>query len=231
MDNESFTDLAMRVISREATDDERRALEAEFVSAPARREEFERLKLTHDVLRATAPMAQAARAITPGLPAYRVNELRTAVRQHFGPAANRPKSRATSGGLISVLRWIFAGGGLAMLGCAVVLLCFENRSIEIGLYQTDLMRNGDKGLSAADVPSARLVAFDQDGAFDQWQNRPLAWNERAKIWVDNEHDLLHIVRRVQIGQVLTDTRPLAPTNEGQREQIKRVVEELKNQSL
>jgi hypothetical protein len=228
MDTESFTALALRVISHEATDDERRALEAELVSVPARREKFEQIKLTHEILRATAPMAQAARAITPGLPAHRVNELRTAVRQHFGPAANRPKTAASSGGLIPVLRWIFAGTGAAVLGVAVVLLCFANRSIEVGLYQTDLMRGGDKALSAADVPSAHLVAFDQDGSFDQWQNQPLAWNEHAKIWVDNEHDLLHIVRRVRHGQIVMETQPLAPTNEGQREQIKQVVEELKN---
>ena len=40
MDAESFTALALRVISREATDDERRAIEAELASVPARREEF-----------------------------------------------------------------------------------------------------------------------------------------------------------------------------------------------
>src|SRR5271154_4220305 len=120
MDAESFTVLALRVISREATGDERRALETELTSVPARREEFERLKLAHEILRATVPMAQAAQATSPGLPAHRVNELRTAVRQHFGPAANRPKAMPASGGLVPVLRWIFAGSGVAALGFAVV---------------------------------------------------------------------------------------------------------------
>ncbi len=228
MDAESFTDLALRVISREATDDERRALNAELASSPARREEFEQLKLTHDILRAAAPMAEALRAATPGLPAYRVNELRTAVRQHFGPATNRRETRAASGGLIPALRWLFAGSGVAALGAVVMLLCFANRSVEIGLYKTDLTRDGDKTLCTEDVPSARLVTFDQDAPFDQWQTRPLAWNEHAKIWIDNEHDLLHIVRRVRHGQILMETQPLAPTDEGQREQIKRVVDALKN---
>src|ERR1700733_10918744 len=127
MDTETFKALALRVISREATDDECLALEAELVSAPARREEFERLKLTHEILRVTAPLTQAARATTPELPAYRVNELRTAVRQHFGPAANRErKAAASSGGLIPVLRWLFAGSGVAALGFALVVLCFAN---------------------------------------------------------------------------------------------------------
>jgi hypothetical protein len=232
MDAESFTALALRVISGEATDDERRALEAELshecASAPARREEFEQLKLTHEILRAAAPMAEATRATLPGLPAYRVNELRTAVRQHFGPAAQREKGPTGSPAFAFVLRWLFGGTGVAALGFAIVVACFANRTVEVGLYGTDLARGGDQALTAQDVPAARLVTFDQDAPFDQWQNQPLAWNERAKIWVDNEHDLLHIVRRVRHGQILMETRPLAPTNEGQREQIKQVVEALKN---
>ena len=180
------------------------------------------------ILRATAPMAEAALATTPELPAYRVNELRTAVRQHFGPATNRPKTTAPFGGWIPALRWFFAGSGVAALGFAVVVFCFANRSVEVGLYGSDLARGGDQALSTGDVPSARLVTFDQDAPFDQWQNRPLAWNEHAKIWIDNEHDLLHIVRRVRHGQIVMETQPLAPTNEGQREQIKQVVDALKN---
>jgi hypothetical protein len=228
MDTESFTDLALRVIAGEATDDERRALETELAATPVRRGEFERLKLTHEMLRVTAPMAQAAQAITPGLPAHRVNELRTAVRQHFGPAASRKKNQAAFGEWIPAMRWLFAGSGVAALGFAVALLCFANRSIEIGLYGTDLARGGDQALTAADIPSAHLLTFDQDAPYDQWQSQPLAWYEHAKIWVDNEHDLLYIVRRVRHGQILTETQPLAPTDSAQREQIKLAVESLKN---
>lgn len=225
MDAETFTDLAMRVIAREATDDERRALETELSAAPTRRDEFEQLKLTHEILRATAPMAQATQAITPGLPAYRVGELRTAVRQHFGPAANREKEAVGSQAWTFVLRWFFGGSAVAALGFAIVIACFADRTVEVGLYGNELVR-GDQGLSATDVPTAQLVTFDQDAPFDQWQSAPLAWNERAKIWVDNEHDLLHIVHRVSHGQILMETKPLASTDEAQREQIKQVVAEL-----
>jgi len=137
MDAESFTALALRVIAGEATDDDRRALEAMLESSITRREEFEQFKLTHGILRATAPMTEAARATEPVLPAYRMNELRTAVRQHFGPAPNREKKVPASGGLIPALRWLFAGSGVAALGFAVVVFCFANRSVEIGLYGTD----------------------------------------------------------------------------------------------
>jgi hypothetical protein len=228
MDAESFTELALRVISREATDDDRRALDAEISAMPARREEFDRLKITHDILRATAPMAQAAQATTPELPAYRVNELRAAVRQQFGPATGREKQSQLSCLFLPILRWFFGGTAVGALGFAIVIACFSNRTIEVGLYGSSLMRDGNSTLSTADVPTARIVTFEQDAPFDQWQNQPLAWNEHAKIWVDNEHDLLHIVRRVRVGHVVTETQPLAPTDQAQREQIKQVVASLTN---
>jgi hypothetical protein len=228
MDAESFTNLTLRVISREATIDECHTLEAEMASAPARREEFEQLKLTHEILRTTMPMTEAMRTTSPELPAYRVNELRTAVRQHFGPAANRPEVQVGSTVWAHVLRWVFGGGSLAALGFAVAIFCFANRTIQVGLYSSDQVRGSDTALSPKDVPSAQVVTFESDAPFDQWQNQPLAWNEHAKIWVDNERDLLHIVRRVAHGQITMETQPLAPTSEGQREQIKQVVESLKN---
>jgi hypothetical protein len=228
MDADSFNDLALRVIAGEATDDDRRALEAACELEPSRREEFEQLQLTYALLRTTAPMTEAARATTPELPAHRVNELRTAVRQHFGPAANRPASTAPFADWIPAMRWLFGGCGAGAIAFAVVIFCFANRTIEVGLYGTDLARGGDQALTAADVSSAELITFDQDAPFDEWQNQPLQWNERAKIWIDNEHDLLHIVHRVSHGQIVMETQPLAPTNEAQRTQIRKLVESLKN---
>jgi hypothetical protein len=226
MDAETFNDLALRVIAGEATADDRRALDAELASAPARRAEFEQLQVTHDILRATAPVAQAAQALAPGLPEHRVGELRTAVRQHFGPATNRAPKTAPFAGWIPAFRWLFAGSGTAAIGYALVIFFFANRTIEVGLYGTDLVRGGDQSITAADVPAAKLVTFEQDAPFDQWQSQPLAWDERAKIWIDNEHDLLHITRRVRHGQIITETQPLAPTTAAQREQIKQLVESL-----
>jgi hypothetical protein len=225
MDLESFTALALRVLAGEGSDADRRVLERELTAVPARREEFEQLKLTLEILRATAPMTEAARATAPGLPAHRVNELRTAVRQHFGPAKRAAK--AGSRGWIFVLRWIFGGSGVAALGFAVIVLLLANREVEIGLYTVDRMRGGEQGLASDNVPAASLVTFDYDAQFEAWQRRPLAWNEHAKIWVDNEHDLLYIVRRVRYGEVVTETHPLAPTDEGQHAQIEQAVDSLK----
>jgi hypothetical protein len=223
MDIESFTALALRVIAREATDDERRALDAELSAHPDRRDEFSGLQVTHDVLRTAAPMTEAARATEPALPAYRMNELRTAVRQHFGPAASRaPKASPP----FAFLRWIMTGGAVTVLGVVVVLVCFSNSAIEIGLYRTSQLRGGGAGLAPENIPAAQVVMFDADGSFDQWQNRPLAWYEHAKIWIDDEHDQLHIIRREKNGQVDSQIFPLAATDEAQREQIRQAVLDL-----
>ena len=222
MDPDAFTALALRVIAREATDEDHRALDAELAARPERRGEFSELQVTHDVLRTTAPLTEAARADGPELPAYRLNELRTAVRQHFGPAAHRGRKPGLP---FLVLRWIFTGTAAAVLGVAVVLICFSNSAIEIGLYRTNLVRGDDAGLTPASVPTARIVTFDADAAFDQWQNRPLAWYQHAKIWVDNEHDQLHVVRRAQHGHIDMLTLPLAATDQAQREQIRQIVQD------
>jgi hypothetical protein len=220
MDAPSFTELALRVLAREASETDRAALEAELAAAPARRDEFEQLRITHDVLRTTLPVMEAAGATSPEIPAHRVGELRTAVRQHFGPEATRARSELHI--WAHVLRWVFGGGGLAAAIFAVVMICFANKTIEVGLYKTDLVR-GEQGLTAQDLPAAMLIAFDQDAPFDAWQGKPLAWNERAKVWVDNEHDLLYVTHRVRHGQVVTEMQPLAPDDAGQKEQIKKVV--------
>jgi hypothetical protein len=222
MDAETFTDLALRVLSREATDEERRALETELSAQPARREEFQQWQ----ALRTAAPMVEASRATTPELPTHRLNELRTAVRQHFGPAGQRASAPKTSGLAFPALRWLFAGGGMTVLA-VVVLVLFSNQSIEIGLYKTDLNRGVDFSLAPGDVSSSRIVTFEQDAPFDQWQKQPLAWYQHAKIWTDNEHDLLHVVARGSDGKITESTQPLAQSPEAQRDQISQVVASLR----
>ena len=221
MDAQAFTDLALRVIAREASDADRAALDAELTTQPARREKFEQLRITHDVLRATAPVVEAARAQEPALPAHRVGELRTAVRQHFGPAVKKDVGSTV---WAHVLRWVFGGGGLAAAIFAVVIVCFANKTIEVGFYSSDLAKvRGYESLTPQDFASTKLLTFDQDASFDAWQAAPLAWNERAKIWVDNEHDLLYVMHRIRQGQIRTESQLLAPTDAAQREQIKAVV--------
>ncbi|MCE0484651.1 MAG: hypothetical protein LV479_10490 [Methylacidiphilales bacterium] len=219
MDADTFNDLALRVIAGEATADERRALETEFASIPSRRDEFDQLRLVHEI----AHTVTSSQAVEPQLPTYRLNELRTAVRQHFGPAKIKSGNRFSA---IAVVRWIFVGGGALIAACILVLLAYSDRSVEIGLYQTSQVRGEEAVVTPEAVPSAHLVTFDQDSSFADWQNRPLAWNEHAKIWIDDEHDQLHIVRRGPDGKTVQETQPLASGNQAQRAQIQQVVESI-----
>ncbi len=221
MDADSFTELALRVIAGEASADERATLERELSAAPSRRDEFEQLALTFEAIRTAAPMNEAAQATAPELPAYRVHELRSAVRRHFGPLA---AVRHTP--LLDALRWIFAGGGLTGLAVIIVLFCFANRTIEVGSYADDLVRSGEHPLTQADLGAAKLLSFEHDAEFDSWQSQPLAWYEHAKIWVDNEHDLLHVTKRVDHGQIVSVTQPLASKEDDQRAQILQAVQNL-----
>jgi hypothetical protein len=221
MDAQSFTELALRVIAGEATADDRTALDRELSADPARRAEYDELALTFDAIRTAAPINEAALAAAPELPAHRVHELRGAVRRHFGPLT---AVRHTP--LLDALRWLFAGGGLAGLAAIIAVLCLSNRTIEVGLYKSDVERGLDQHVTPQDIPAAKLVTFDQDADYDTFQNQPLAWYEHAKIWVDNEHDQLHIVKRVDHGHVVTLTQPLAPTDDAQRAQIQQAVQDL-----
>ncbi len=221
MDADTFTELALRVIAGEATGDDRATLERELSAAPSRRAEFDQFALTFDAIRTAAPMNDAVLAAAPELPAHRVGELRGAVRRHFGPIATGKHTP-----LLDAMRWLFAGGGLVGLATLIALLCLSNRTIEVGSYADDLVRNGEHPLTQADLGTAKLVTFEHDADFDGWQNQSLAWYEHAKVWVDNEHDQLHILKRSDHGHVVSLTQPLASTDDEQREQIMQVVQDL-----
>ncbi|HEY0257667.1 MAG TPA: hypothetical protein VGC39_09515 [Candidatus Methylacidiphilales bacterium] len=225
MDANAFTDLALRVLAGAATEQDHRALDTAMASSSTHREKFDQLKSTHVLFRTVAPMTDALVAKEPALPAYRLNELRTAVRQHFGPAAKHNSKETKYSLLHPALRWLLGGGIMTALALGLLLSSFSDRSIEVGLYHTDQLRGGDASLSPADVPMAHVITFDQDAPFDQWK-KTLAWNQHAKIWIDNEKDLLHIVRRDRDGHLVEQTEPLAHNNREQTGQVSQAVESL-----
>ena len=217
MDADTFTDLALQVLAGEADAATRQTLEHALEADPQLGARFNEMKLTHDAFLVAAPLAQAETSTQPELPAYRVNELRTAVRQHFGPARNRAPQT-----LFSRLRWLWASGALAGFAVVLALMFLSDRTVEVGLYRTNLMR-GNEGDVTPQTTTAKVVLFDQDAPFDQWQ-KTLAWNQHAKIWIDNEHDLLHVLYRDHNGKLAEVTEPLAPTTENERVQIEQAIQ-------
>ncbi len=160
MDADSFTELALRVIAREGSDDDRRALEAEFAATPALRDEYEQLRMTHEILQATAPALEATHETAVELPAHRVGELRTAVRQHFGPAGARVKHDSSA--FRFLLRSVVGGTGIAALRLAIIVASCANRTVEVGSYVVDDVRSGGAPVSSADLSSAELARFNTD---------------------------------------------------------------------
>jgi hypothetical protein len=90
MNDQSFFDLAMKVIARQATDAERADLGALLAQDPKLRAEFERLETDARFAKEALPLITACTASTGEFPAYARERLQTAVRQTLG----RPKFAA-----------------------------------------------------------------------------------------------------------------------------------------
>jgi hypothetical protein len=117
MNDQSFFDLAMKVIARQATDAERAELDVLFAQEPELRVEFARLETDARVAKDALPLITACTESTAEFPAYARERLRTAVRQTLG----RPKSAAKEADRSSAWgwRWVL---GLAIATAVVLLL-------------------------------------------------------------------------------------------------------------
>lgn len=90
MNDQSFFDLAMKVIAHQATDAERANLEALVAQEPTLRAEFEQLETDIRLAKDALPFITASTASGGEFPAYARERLQTAVRQTLG----RPKFAA-----------------------------------------------------------------------------------------------------------------------------------------
>jgi hypothetical protein len=115
MNDQSFFDLAMKVIARHATNEERANLNALLAQEPELRAEFERLETDARVAKDALPLITACTASTAEFPAYARERLQTAVRQTLG----RPESVAKEPyrSLARGWRW-----GLGLAGATAVVL-------------------------------------------------------------------------------------------------------------
>jgi hypothetical protein len=113
MNDQSFFDLAMKVIARQATDAERADLGALLAQEPELRAEFERLEKDARVAKDVLPFITACTASTGEFPTYARERLQTAVRQTLG----RPKFAAKEP--LRAWRWVL---GLAIATAVVLFL-------------------------------------------------------------------------------------------------------------
>ena len=117
MNDQSFFDLAMKVIARQATDAERADLDALLAEEPKLRAEFVQLETDARLAKEALPLIAACGASTGEFPAYARERLQTTVRQTLG----RPESAAKvpDRSLVWDWRWVL---GLAVATAVVVLV-------------------------------------------------------------------------------------------------------------
>jgi anti-sigma-K factor RskA len=113
MNDQSFFDLAMKVIARHATNADRANLDALLAQEPELRAEFERLEKDARVAKDVLPFITACSASRGDFPTYARERLQTAVRQTLG----RPKFAAEEPR--RGWRWVL---GLAIATAVVLLL-------------------------------------------------------------------------------------------------------------
>jgi len=118
MNDESFFDLAMKVIARQATETERAELDALLAREPELKTEFERLQTDVRTAKDALPLVSAAQVAAGELPAYARERLQTKVRQTLGrPQTSGEPEREQK----TIWKWWWFLG-LATGATAVVLL-------------------------------------------------------------------------------------------------------------
>jgi hypothetical protein len=115
MNDQSFFDLAMKVIARHATNEERANLNTLLAQEPELRAEFERLETDARVAKDALQLITTYTASTAEFPAYARERLQTAVRQTLG----RPESVAKEPHRSLAWGWRW---GLGLAGATAVVL-------------------------------------------------------------------------------------------------------------
>jgi len=190
MNEEQFTELALKTISGEADAGERSRLDAALRQDPALQREFAALRETLFAARQAAPLAAARNPEEIEFPEYRLQELRASVRAAF--PSKEPKTRR-----LPFFRYLLSPwGGLAfaLLLVSLVLLSgplAPKPYVAIGMYAEEATR-GENPPEIGNFPGGAVHRFDSDPAFAAWLSTPFAPGEKARIWIDEEHDLIHI---------------------------------------
>ncbi|PAW79513.1 MAG: hypothetical protein B9S32_02965 [Verrucomicrobia bacterium Tous-C9LFEB] len=213
MHDDEFQHLALKALSGDISPEENAALERGLKEEPARQAELEDLRAALAITRATLPLASALEASPVELPAHRLNQLRSSVRLHFQKEEAKPEAATRFAGW----NWLRTAWGQSLSGAALAVLCVVlivasqsgPSGIEIGLYAESTTRDGVTALTLPESASVRVTRFENDQAFDQWLSRPFDREEKARIWFDDEHDLIHVRLRPTLFRESREwTRPL-----------------------
>lgn len=222
MEHEEFTQLALKALKNEASAEELAALRQALAEMPSRQVEMNEWRETLTIVGSVSPLISAPDPSVE-LPGYRAEQLHSEVRKHFQKEMPSAARRWVGG---AWFRFAF-GSGVAVM--AVVLILFlmpEATGIEVGYYSQPLER-GASGVAL--VPASKNVVvheFENDQEFSNWLTKPFASNEKARVWIDNEHDLIHVRLRPTFFHSSREwTRPLPESWEAQHQTIEALLKE------
>lgn len=123
MNDQHFFDLAMKVIARQADEEERADLDAMLAGKPELRAEFTRLEADARVAKDVLPLVAACTSSTSRFPAYARERLQTTVRQKLG-RPKRPEKKSDRS-LAWGWRWVVGLAGATAVVVIVALSIFH----------------------------------------------------------------------------------------------------------
>jgi hypothetical protein len=214
MNDQSFFDLAMKVIAHQATDAECANFEAQLAQEPKLRAEFERLETDTRVAKDALPLIAASTASTGEFPAYARERLQTAVRQTLG----RPNfaAKEPTRGLAWNWRLVL---GLAIATAVVLLLALPLfRSMNEPVIQLAILdtTGGTRGADTSEVTSFQdtwketpVQNFSSESELQAWEKNWPSDDRRpaAKIVYDSASGEVRVSGRSQ-GRVFQKTFPV-----------------------
>ena len=203
MNDERFFDLAMKVITQQATDGERAELDARLVREPELAREFERLQAEVRVARDSLPLLNATEATAGELPAYARGRLQTKVRQTLGrPETAAPLQNEKERSAMWVWRWAL---GLTAATAVVVLVLIPmfNPSPKLDVQVAMLDVAGDtRGGDTNEVPllqqawtDAKIDSFTQPELLRLWETNWPAKADVVKIIYDRNAAEVRVLGR------------------------------------
>jgi hypothetical protein len=185
-DMPDFDALALLVLNNEATPEEKARFDELILSSQDAQARFSEFKETYQFLRENAPLSKASRMSEPSLPEYRMNMLRTAVRQTFKNKASGADSEPsfswnTLAGLLRPFTLI-AGFAVVALILGILLWRTPNSSHKAGGEEVKInggflvSLNGNPKLNRAgqDIPTSKTTSLIPGDKLELKQNETAA---------------------------------------------------------
>ncbi len=198
MNDQSFFDLAMKVIARQSTDAERADLESLVAAQPELKAEWERLQADTRLAKEVLPLTAAAESTAGEFPAYARGRLQTKVRQTLGRPETERKPAAANW-----WKWVLALATPVALVALLLVPMFSRPGtpvIQVAMLDSaGAIRGADTNetlLLQQQWPETTMQNFEKPGDLDAWeQNWPAGNKPAVKVIYDRAAGEIRVLGR------------------------------------